>query len=87
MGELINDGDFVSSGEHINGGAEIREIAEGEAGGHGGNVYAAATSAQIAAAPQLRQALARGAAELHTHFSWPEIAAATLEVLQDVAAR
>ena len=42
MGELINDRDFVSSGEHINGGAEIREIAEGEAGGHGGNVYAAA---------------------------------------------
>ncbi|NLD43202.1 MAG: glycosyltransferase family 4 protein [Chloroflexi bacterium] len=63
---------------------------------HGENVWLvrvndavalASGCAQIAAAPQLRQALARGAAELHTHFSWPEIAAATLEVLHDVSAR
>ena len=63
---------------------------------HGENVWLvrprdsaalAAGCAELAVSPELRRRLAQGAAELHTHFSWPEIAARTLEVLHDVAAR
>ncbi|HHT47024.1 MAG TPA: aminotransferase class I/II-fold pyridoxal phosphate-dependent enzyme [Firmicutes bacterium] len=44
MGEFINDRDSVKGGRYINGDSQIRKIADGEAGGHGGNVYAAAAA-------------------------------------------
>jgi len=62
---------------------------------HGENVWLvppadaealAAGCRRVAEDSALRERLARGARELHTHFSWPEIAARTLEVYRDVAA-
>lgn len=62
---------------------------------HGENVWLvppadaealAAGCRRVAEDAALRERLARGARELHTHFSWPEIAARTLEVYRDVAA-
>jgi len=40
---------------------------------------------QVAEDAALRERLGRGALDLHSHFSWPEIAARTLEVYRDVA--
>lgn len=47
----------------------------------------AAACTALAASSELRGRLARGAADLHAHFSWPEIASQTLEVYHDVAGR